>query len=406
VAKAAAQLDPTSTSPVTFDVTFSEPVIGFATGDVTLSGTAGAATATVTPDPLDAAHYTVAATGMSTGGTVGVSVGPSAATSIATGQASLASNLASVTYIAAAPGAPTVTINQGAAQADPTGSSPIDFDVVFSEDVTGFATGDVALSGTAPGALTGIVSALSASTYTVSVSGMTGSGTVVAAIPTGVALSLASVANLDSTSTDNTVTYVLPAHPTVTIDQAAGQPDPTSISPILFTAVFSEAVTGFAPEDIVLSGTAGATSASISGAGPTYTVTVSGMTGSGTVIASIEAGAALSVSASLSSDASTSTDNIVTFQLTTAPPTTSPPTTAPPTTAPPTTAPPTTASTPPTADASTTPSSLSSVGATGSGTSLASTGSNSAEVLRWGFALASIGAALVALAGRRRVRRH
>ena len=52
--------------------------------------------------------------------------------------------------------APTVTINQAAGQSDPTGSSPINFTVVFSEPVTGFATGDVTLSGTA-GATTAVV---------------------------------------------------------------------------------------------------------------------------------------------------------------------------------------------------------------------------------------------------------
>ena len=47
--------------------------------------------------------------------------------------------------------APTVTINQAAGQADPTGASPINFTVVFSEAVTGFASADVTLSGTAGG---------------------------------------------------------------------------------------------------------------------------------------------------------------------------------------------------------------------------------------------------------------
>ena len=41
--------------------------------------------------------------------------------------------------------APTVTINQAAAQLDPTRTSPINFTVVFSESVVGFATGDVTL---------------------------------------------------------------------------------------------------------------------------------------------------------------------------------------------------------------------------------------------------------------------
>jgi hypothetical protein len=35
------------------------------------------------------------------------------------------------------------------------------------------------------------------------------------------------------------------AAPSVTINQAAVQPDPTNASPVLFTVVFSESVTGF-----------------------------------------------------------------------------------------------------------------------------------------------------------------
>ena len=41
----------------------------------------------------------------------------------------------------------------------------------------------------------------------------------------------------------------------MTINQAAGQADPTNASPINFTVVFSEAVTGFHGADVTLSGT-------------------------------------------------------------------------------------------------------------------------------------------------------
>ncbi len=108
--------------------------------------------------------------------------------------------------------APTVTINQAAGQADPTGSSPINFTVVFSEPVTGFATGDVTLSGTA-GATTAVVTG-SGTTYNVAVSGMTNSGTVIATVAANVAEDAAGNGNAASTSTDNTVTYVVPVAPT------------------------------------------------------------------------------------------------------------------------------------------------------------------------------------------------
>src|SRR5256886_1675159 len=81
--------------------------------------------------------------------------------------------------------------------------------------------------------------------------------------------------------------------PTVTINQAAGQADPTSTSPINFTAVFSEPVSGFTGTDVTISGTAGGTkTVTVSGGPSTYTVAVSGMTTAGTVIAPIGSGAA------------------------------------------------------------------------------------------------------------------
>ena len=59
-------------------------------------------------------------------------------------------------------------------------------------------------------------------------------------VAAGVASDAASNANAASTSTDNTVTFDA-TPPTVTINQAAGQADPTNASPINFTVVFSEA---------------------------------------------------------------------------------------------------------------------------------------------------------------------
>jgi hypothetical protein len=104
---------------------------------------------------------------------------------------------------------PTVTINQAPSQADPTHSSTINFRAVFSEPVTGFATGDVTISGTA-GATTAAVSEISpndGTTYNVAVSGMTGPGTVIATIAAGVAVDGIGNSNEASTSTDNMVTY-------------------------------------------------------------------------------------------------------------------------------------------------------------------------------------------------------
>jgi LPXTG-site transpeptidase (sortase) family protein len=81
---------------------------------------------------------------------------------------------------------------------------------------------------------------------------------------------------------------------TVTINQAVGQTDPTSNTPINFTVVFGASVANFDSADVTLSGSAtGApTTAVVTGAGTTYNVEVSGMVGSGLVTVTIPAGVA------------------------------------------------------------------------------------------------------------------
>ncbi|MBW8801493.1 MAG: Ig-like domain repeat protein, partial [Streptomyces sp.] len=103
--------------------------------------------------------------------------------------------------------------------------------------------------------------------------------------------------------------------PDVAIEQAGGQTDPTSSSPISFTATFSEPVTGFTAGDIDVSASvAGGTLTTVVSGGPSvYTVDVSGMTTDGTVIATIPAGVVQDGSANTNT-ASTSTDNVVTWQ--------------------------------------------------------------------------------------------
>ena len=203
--QAVAQADPTSVSPINFTAIFNETVTGFATGDVTLSGTAGATTAVVTGSGTT---YNVAVSGMTTNGTVIATVGASVAVDGAgNGNAGSISTDNTVTYNAFDLIAPTVTINQGSTQSDPTTLSPILFDVLFSEIVSGFIGADVSFTGsTAGGVLSAFVSG-SGTTYTVSVTGMTSTGTVVASIPAGAAQDGSSNLSGASTSDDNSVTF-------------------------------------------------------------------------------------------------------------------------------------------------------------------------------------------------------
>jgi CSLREA domain-containing protein len=311
--QAAGQADPTSTSPIHFTVVFSETVTDFATGDVTLGGTAGATTATVTGSGTT---YDVAVSGMTQSGTVIATLGAGVAHDAAANPSAASSSTDNtVTFAAPDTTPPTVTINQAAGQADPTGSSPIHFTVVFSEAVIDFATGDVSIGGSAGANLATVTG--SGTTYDVAVTGMNTNGTVIATLNAGVAHDVAGNSSAASTSTDNTVTFAFAdtTPPTVTINQAAAQPDPTNTQPIHFTVVFSENVNDFATGDVTLSGTAGPINAVVTGTGATYDVAVTGMTHtSGTVIATLAAGVAHDSSGN-ASKASTSTDNVVTFDV-------------------------------------------------------------------------------------------
>ena len=215
---------------------------------------------------------------------------------------------------------PSVTVNQAASQADPTNASTINFTVVFSEPVTGFTSADVTLSGTAVG-ISGTVQIATATvtpigtdgtSYNVAVSKMVNSGTVVVNIAAGKAFDAAGNPNLASTGTDDIVTYDI-TPPSVTIDQKKGQEDPTIVSPINFFVEFSEPVSNFTNEDVMLSGTASPTTVTVTGSGATYYLAVSGMAGNGTVIIDIPAGKVADLAGNLNT-AATIIDNSVTFE--------------------------------------------------------------------------------------------
>jgi hypothetical protein len=312
--KASTQADPTSSSPINFTAVFSESVSGFTGSDVAIGGTAlGTKTVTVSGGP---STYNVAVSGMTSSGTAIATIATGVAQDAAGNTNTASTSTDNSVQFNLDTTRPAVTINKASTQADPTSAAPINFTAVFSEAVSGFTNADVAIGGTALGTKTVTVSG-GPSTYTVAVSGMTTSGTVVATIGAGLAQDAAGNTNTASTSTDNSVQFNLPdtTRPAVTINKASTQADPTSASPINFTVVFSEPVSGFSGTDVAIGGTAGGTkSVSVSGSGSTYTAAVSGMTSSGTVIATIAAGVAQDAAGNTNT-ASTSTDNTVQFNL-------------------------------------------------------------------------------------------
>ena len=317
--QAAGQADPTSASPINFTVTFSETVTGFAAGDISFAGSTvgGTLTATVTGT---GPTYNVAVSGMTGTGSVVVSV-PAGAATDAAGNASLASTSTdnSVTFGTVDTTAPTVqSINR--VGTTPTNAASVSWTVLFSESVTGVDASDFALATTGAvtgAAITGVSG--SGSQYTVTANTGTGSGTLGLNLVDNDSILDASANPLGGTGAGNGnftgQSYTIDkTQPSVTINQAAGQGDPTSASPINFTVTFSETVTGFTAGDISFAGSTvgGTLTATVTGTGPTYNVAVSGMTGTGSVVVSVPAGAATDAAGNASL-ASTSTDNSVTF---------------------------------------------------------------------------------------------
>lgn len=103
----------------------------------------------------------------------------------------------------------------------------------------------------------------------------------------------------------------------VRVEQATGQADPTRDQPIGFEVIFSEEIVGFGTDDIDVAGSAGAVELTITTITPglRYLVEVAGATTSGDVVVTVPAHA-VSTARALTNDASTSTDNIVTLDMT------------------------------------------------------------------------------------------
>src|SRR5439155_873262 len=144
---------------------------------------------------------------------------------------------------------------------------------------------------------------------------MSSAGTVIASISAGVAQDAAGNLNTASTSTDNSVSFDA-TRPAVTINQAAGQADPTNSSSINFTAVFSVPVSGFTGAGVTISGTAGGTkTVTVSGGPSTYTVARRRMTTTLFPYTTLFRSVAQDAAGNLNT-ASTSTDNSVSFDAT------------------------------------------------------------------------------------------
>ncbi len=238
-----------STDAFTATFTFSEPVTGFETGDVVVTGgNKGAFTA------VNATEYTLEVT-PSGGADVVVTVAADAATDgLNTGP----SSAESVTAVWDAT-ALTVDIT-GVPDKINNSTSAFTATFTFSEPVTGFETGDVSITGGTGSGFSG-----SGDTYTLVVTPAGGADVVVT-----VAADAATDGLNTGPSSEESVTAVWDATaPTVDI---TGVPSPiNSTDAFTATFTFSEPVTGFATGDVSITG---GTGSGFSGSGDTYTLEV------------------------------------------------------------------------------------------------------------------------------------
>jgi hypothetical protein len=318
--QASTQSDPTNASPIKFDVIFNTAVSGFTNSDVNISGMAATPVKTVT-DSGDHIHFSVTVTGMADGETVTATIPAGAAFYVGHLDVQSKDSTSTDNKVAYDTSKPTVTVNQAATQADPTEISPIHFDVVFSEVITGFVSSDIDVTGTHNAAGVTLTDSGDHMHFSVAVTGMVNGDKVSAKIVAGKVSDLAGNTNTNATFADNAVTFADTTPPAVTVEQKLGQPDPVNTGPIHFIATFSEPIdaASFSNGDISLGGTAGATAALVTEIAPhdhtTFDISVSGMTVTGTVTASIAANRLRDVNGNLNI-ASTSTDNTVSYDIT------------------------------------------------------------------------------------------
>ena len=191
---------------IVFEVIFDEPITGFGPDDIDFTGSTA-------PGTLAAAiggtgpTYQVLVSGMTDSGLIVVSIPANAAIDTAGNQNEASTSTDNSVIYDVTP--PTVTINQGSSQADPTNSEPIVFDVQFSEEVIGFDETDLIVSGMVNPPVIVINGASDA--YTVEISGLSDGETVTVDVSENSVVDTSGNENSASTSTDNSVEYDITA---------------------------------------------------------------------------------------------------------------------------------------------------------------------------------------------------
>jgi hypothetical protein len=289
----------TNADSVTFLVDFNEDVqyVDAADFTLTLGGTVTTGALSVSPGgDSDASTYIVTVQNVAGNGTLDLNfAGGQNIRDMASNAFNASTGITSEQTYTIDNTLPTISI--GVPSAVITKGGPITYTVTYADanfNAITLAAGNVTLNKT--GTANGTVSVSGTGlTRTITISSITGDGSLGISIVAGTASDLAG--NLAPAAGPSATFVADNTLPSVTIDKKGTQADPTSSSPIEFTVVFSELVSDFITGDVTLSssttgGTLVGTVTNPSGDQKTYNVSVSGMAGEGTVIVYLAAGVA------------------------------------------------------------------------------------------------------------------
>jgi len=315
---------PTNGSGLSFDVTFSEDIAGLTdASDLDLAYTGTVATTGATITPVSASQYTITLTGFTGDGTVTLSP------KLGSGIQDLGGTPLATTLVSAAVNidtTPPTLLSATTAAASPTNAGSIDFTFTFSEAVNGFLdasdTETIPVSGTAAGAVTNVVNSGDDTTFTVTLGNLTGDGTIrFRVLSSQVSDDAGNTVDGPTNSPDHILDNLGPSVTSITPLTTT----PTNSTTVSFSVVFDEDVSNFdalADLNIVASGTSH-TGGSVTGSGDTYTVTLTGISGEGTIAIQVLSGMAdslgnLSINPSAISSAVTIDNTSPTVSITTA----------------------------------------------------------------------------------------
>ena len=276
----------TRSGPVTYSVTYTDATtISLSNADIIVSNT-GSATGTATVSGSGSTR-TVTFSGISGDGTLGFTIVSGTATDAAGNPALAAGPSATFTVDNTPP-----AISIGAPSASVTNSGPVSYIITYTgASSISLSPGDITLNATGSAAGSVSVTGSGSAARTVTISGVTGDGTLGISIGANTAVDAAGNSALAAGPSatfdvDNTA-------PTISI--GAPSSSLTSTGPVTFTVTYGGASTvTLSPGDITLNATGSAAGAvSVSGLGTgSRIVTISSITGNGTLGISIAANTA------------------------------------------------------------------------------------------------------------------